>query len=119
VNTSDPGSLAMNDINQMFLSAVRASGRSLSLDHMGLERDEDGRRLDDLTKVISRSASNKQNETRRRNIERSQAESLPRNITFPYSRHASYVELCHLVKVFNPKDVYPCTVDEQNWHEGE
>ena len=45
-------------------------------------------------------------------------EALPRIITFPYSRHSSYEELCDLVKAFNPKDVYPCTVDEKNWHEG-
>jgi len=108
----------MNVIKEMFLSAVRASGRSLSLDHMGLDREENGFQLTDLTKVISRSASDKRNESRRRSLEGPQGESLPRTIKFPYSRHASYAELCHLVKVFNPKDVYPCTVDEQNWHEG-
>jgi DNA cross-link repair 1C protein len=48
----------------------------------------------------------------------SSAETLPRKITFPYSRHSSYAELCHLVKIFDPKDVYPCTVDETNWDEG-
>jgi DNA cross-link repair 1C protein len=40
---------------------------------------------------------------------------LPRTITFPYSRHSSYSELCELVAAFCPKDVYPCTVDEDNW----
>lgn len=34
---------------------------------------------------------------------------------FPYSRHSSYDELCDLVKAFLPTDVYPCTVDEENW----
>jgi len=33
----------------------------------------------------------------------------------PYSRHSSYDELCDLVKAFLPIDVYPCTVDEENW----
>ena len=49
--------------------------------------------------------------------DRLELETFPRFITFPYSRHSSYAELCHLVKVFNPKDVYPCTVDEINWDE--
>jgi len=35
--------------------------------------------------------------------------------TFPYSRHSSYTELCHLVEAFKPKDIWPCTVDKYNW----
>jgi hypothetical protein len=35
--------------------------------------------------------------------------------TFPYSRHSSYTELCHLVEAFKPKDIWPCTVDKANW----
>lgn len=41
--------------------------------------------------------------------------ALPRTITFPYSRHSSYSELCELVAAFRPCDVFPCTVDEQTW----
>jgi hypothetical protein len=40
---------------------------------------------------------------------------LPTTITFPYSRHSSYSELCELVSAFSPKQVYPCTVDETTW----
>lgn len=40
-----------------------------------------------------------------------------RTIQFPYSRHSSYDELCHLVSVFKPNDVYPCTADETSWCE--
>lgn len=47
-----------------------------------------------------------------------QSQDLPKRITFPYSRHSSYPELCDLVKAFTPKDVFPCTVDETKWHEG-
>jgi hypothetical protein len=43
------------------------------------------------------------------------ARPLDRTINFPYSRHSSYSELCSLVSAFNPKDVYPCTVDEATW----
>jgi hypothetical protein len=46
------------------------------------------------------------------------SDELPKIITFPYSRHASYDELCDLVKAFQPLDVYPCTVNEQRWDEG-
>lgn len=34
---------------------------------------------------------------------------------FPYSRHSSYEELCHLVRVLKPSDIYPCSIDEKNW----
>lgn len=34
---------------------------------------------------------------------------------FPYSRHSSYNELCHLVEVFRPVDIHPCTVEEATW----
>ncbi|KAF2139884.1 uncharacterized protein K452DRAFT_352202 [Aplosporella prunicola CBS 121167] len=40
---------------------------------------------------------------------------LPRTITFPYSRHASHRELCGLARALAPRDVYPCTVDEDAW----
>jgi hypothetical protein len=38
-----------------------------------------------------------------------------KTIRFPYSRHSSYSELCELVAAFKPKDVFPCTVDEESW----
>jgi hypothetical protein len=41
--------------------------------------------------------------------------ALPRLITFPYSRHASYPELCHLVSALKPVDVWPCTVSPMEW----
>jgi hypothetical protein len=41
--------------------------------------------------------------------------ALPNTITFPYSRHSSYPELCNLVQAFKPRDVWPCTVDVPRW----
>ncbi|KAK6003357.1 hypothetical protein QM012_001202 [Aureobasidium pullulans] len=38
-----------------------------------------------------------------------------RHITFPFSRHSSYLELRELVQAFHPKDVYPCTVDRSTY----
>ncbi|MCJ1260578.1 Protein artemis [Lobaria immixta] len=40
---------------------------------------------------------------------------LPKEIQFPYARHSSYNELCHLVRVFKPADIYPCSIDETSW----
>lgn len=40
---------------------------------------------------------------------------LNRTIRFPYSRHSSFYELCHLVDAFKPMDLVPCTVDEKIW----
>lgn len=40
---------------------------------------------------------------------------LPKTITFPYSRHSSLPELCDLVRIFRPKDVWPCTVNPTDW----
>ena len=40
-----------------------------------------------------------------------------RIIHFPFSRHSSYEELRHLVSVFRPKDICPCTVDLDTWTE--
>lgn len=41
--------------------------------------------------------------------------TLPNRIRFPYSRHSSYRELCHLVSVLKPRDIWPCTVDSVRW----
>ncbi|KAL8724304.1 MAG: hypothetical protein Q9166_008021, partial [cf. Caloplaca sp. 2 TL-2023] len=38
-----------------------------------------------------------------------------RHMRFPYSRHSSYTEMCHLLSVFRPLDVYPCVTDEESW----
>lgn len=40
-----------------------------------------------------------------------------RTIHFPYSRHSSFSELRHLVGVFLPRDICPCTVDLGSWSE--
>ncbi|KAJ2899476.1 hypothetical protein MKZ38_003033 [Zalerion maritima] len=40
---------------------------------------------------------------------------LPKFITFPYARHSSWGEQCHLVHSLKPRDVWPCTVDPKQW----
>ena len=68
------------------------------------QNGEDALSLETLVSVLASHAAGtgeaqKQNET----------------IRFPYSRHSSYSELCNLVQAFSPRDVYPCTVDEERW----
>lgn len=43
------------------------------------------------------------------------AVNLPKTIRFPYSRHSSYPELCAFVDAFRPRDVWPCTVNPEEW----
>ena len=72
------------------------------------EDSQDGTSFQTLVSVLSKNAS------------KSSTFVAPRNqtIRFPYSRHSSYTELCELVAAFRPKDVFPCTVDEDNWAPG-
>lgn len=80
--------------------------------------DEDGLPtlgLQDALKAIAAKAKLEKLK-KSQNIESQQVpETLSRTIIFPYSRHASYPELCHLISLFKPKDVWPCTVDKQDW----
>lgn len=83
---------------------------------MGLDRQEDDLSLSELKKHILQSLTQKRSVSVTENKE--QEQGLPRIITFPYSRHSSYAELCDLVRVFRPTDVYACTVNPSTWHEG-
>ncbi|EEA21635.1 DNA repair protein, putative [Talaromyces marneffei ATCC 18224] len=90
--------------------AFTSKERSLSLDEYGLADDADIS-LKELASMLSG--------TRSLSESKSFEENYPdtATITFPYSRHSSYAELCELVQAFKPKDVFPCTVDEKNWNE--
>lgn len=46
---------------------------------------------------------------------RTGGDELPRTITFPYSRHSSYPEQCDLLDKLRPRDVWPCTVNQDKW----
>jgi hypothetical protein len=78
--------------------------------------------LQELAKVIAQVADRRSDAVpKKSSIESAKREDvggIPKVITFPYSRHSSYEELCHLVEIFRPRDVYPCTVDGDNWDEG-
>ena len=103
-----------------WLSSARASRNSkMSLDDLGLDSDAGI----SLKQLVSRMASFGDDRKTGRDSNGMPALKAPTKpsaseaIHFPYSRHASYNELRHLVSALRPKDVCPCTVDEDSWSE--
>ena len=97
-----------------FLVNVVASGRNISLD---LEMSSFGDRNEAMLETAIQAIAKKSQLGRGppRPGPGDDPASLSRLITFPYSRHSSYPELCLLVGAFKPKDVWPCTVRPQEW----
>lgn len=116
---SNTDSSVLSDIKKMLHKCLLSSQQTISLDDMGLDQEQDDLDLSQLGKILARAVTEKRSKiTTEDQNHFSIGESLPNVITFPYARHSSYSELCYIVKAFNPKDIYPCTVDEENWHEG-
>lgn len=76
-----------------------------------LSDDEDGPTDQDDMVVVLRALT----KTSGKGRGKEPSTTLPNRIRFPYSRHSSYRELCHLVSVLKPKDIWPCTVDTLRW----
>lgn len=111
----------VEDIKQMLLEALRSTQRSFALDEMGFDHGQDELQLSDFTKILAKSVTEKRSKGLSGSPYSNQqlkSQDLPTVITFPYSRHSSYDELCHLIRSFDPNDIYPCTSDEARWHEG-
>ncbi|KAK3316218.1 beta-lactamase-like protein [Apodospora peruviana] len=91
-----------------------ANGRKISLD---LERstfgDDDETTLGNAVQVIAKKFQLEPGKPSSKTS--GDKEILPNIITFPYSRHSSYPELCGLLEAFKPKDVWPCTVNKSEW----
>lgn len=98
-----------------FLTQATASGRKVPLDLDMTKFGENGEL--DFAKAVQAIAKKAQISDSQVSGDVSNAAVLPSLITFPYSRHSSYSELCHLLKALNPKDVWPCTVHLQEWLE--
>uniref|UniRef100_A0A8H7TSY9 Protein artemis n=1 Tax=Bionectria ochroleuca TaxID=29856 RepID=A0A8H7TSY9_BIOOC len=101
-----------------FLSKVALSGRSLTLDLQATTEEQTssptiGNVIQAIAKQLSPSTANVPNTGA--NMDQRAETSLPRVIRFPYSRHSSYHELCLLVAAFKPRDVWPCTVNIDEW----
>ncbi|KAK0629044.1 beta-lactamase-like protein [Bombardia bombarda] len=104
----------MKEQIRRFLLSSATSGRKLPLD---LERSTFGDNNETtLTNAIH--AITKTSQIGLNKVHPSKGGSkvdLPNIITFPYSRHSSYPELCHLLDIFKPRDVWPCTVSLPEW----
>jgi hypothetical protein len=95
------------EVRDILSTALYSTGKTLPLDTLPLKPDE-ALPLENLFHMLKDAA-----------FQNSTEEVLTqRLITFPYSRHSSYYELCDLVDAFKPADVYPCTVNDSDWHEG-
>ncbi|KAK4232522.1 beta-lactamase-like protein [Podospora fimiseda] len=101
---------------RLFLLSTMASGRKIPLD---MERSEFGEKNETKLSNGLQAIVNQLQSRTKPSLAESPREVLPTTITFPYSRHASFPELCNLVDAFKPKDVWPCTVDVRRWlHDG-
>lgn len=102
---------------RIFSSLNSTSRVKLDLDEAG-KLEQSFMKLDDLIGILSNVAAKDEREDPVfvPSVKKNELSlDLPKTITFPYSRHSSYGELCGLVEALQPKDVYPCTVDEANW----
>ncbi|KAF5670233.1 hypothetical protein FHETE_4605 [Fusarium heterosporum] len=106
--SSSTSSTDMSDFLQDFMEQIVSTGRNIPLDWdvETLSAHSTDEIIIMLVERLGKTAKNKQlrNEC-----------GLPTTIYFPYSRHSSLPELCHLVGVFRPKDVWPCTVSPIEW----
>ncbi|KAK4179431.1 beta-lactamase-like protein [Triangularia setosa] len=104
---------AMQEQIRHFLLSAVASGRKVPLD---LERsvlgDKDEIKLSDGLQAITKKLKS---QTKQPSLTDSNTVALPKTITFPYSRHSSFPELCELADAFKPKNIWPCTVDVPRW----
>lgn len=98
----------LSKVLALLQQALASGDGTLDLDmylQPGIEVEKEDLTLQSLVSILSTNASKSPT------IEQLQN----RTIRFPYSRHSSYSELCELVAAFRPKDVFPCTVDEEAW----
>ncbi|KAJ5085997.1 DNA repair metallo-beta-lactamase [Penicillium argentinense] len=98
----------LSQMRKTLSEAFKSQTRKMALDQFGVN-EEDEISLEQLVAKLSQSVPAEKPTN-------SQADH-PNIIRFPFSRHSSYSELCELVAAFQPKDVWPCTVDPSSWNE--
>ncbi|KAL2060019.1 hypothetical protein VTL71DRAFT_9841 [Oculimacula yallundae] len=108
--------LVRQDVRQMLSKVLCTPGRVLSLAEFGLDEGIGDVSLSQVAKAIIDAVTERRDGSPSSRVKET-LQTLPRIITFPYSRHSSYEELCDLLKIFKPKDVWPCTEDPYHWHE--
>jgi hypothetical protein len=98
------------------LHQMLSKGKPLELELRGKREELEDMKLDELLKILIEQAQEKKRRTAEsHSLRTSRSPGLPREITFPYSRHSSYSELCGLADALKPRDIYPCTVVEESW----
>src|SRR4051812_34486911 len=96
------------------LRAIWESGRDIPLDlDLSADGKQDAPSLGDAIQLLANRPARDMREAAPKQI----TGALPNTILFPYSRHSSFPELCHLVSVIKPKDIWPCTATQLEWHE--
>lgn len=106
----------MKESTRALLLDAIADDRNVSLDvDLALFGDQNEAMIGTAVQAIAKKLQLRRDERVLRAQDTAAPEPLPNVITFPYSRHSSYEELCHLVEAFNPKDVWPCTVSPGEW----
>ena len=131
---SDLFTLQERDCFQHVLDSSKVSGRNIAL-HRGVSTsganlisDLQGGDLANMLQGLVSTTSQRDavQSVRRKSVlqagprditDKPSSTDLPRIIRFPYSRHSSYDELCQLVDLFKPRDVWPCTVNAREWCE--
>ncbi|KAI4258097.1 MAG: hypothetical protein LQ352_001340 [Teloschistes flavicans] len=93
--------LLMSTMN-LIEKALDSGKRAIALDLQDASLEEDTIPLENLARLLSTLASQEDAQQQRKE-------------SFPYSRHSSYEEMCHLLSVFKPRDVYPCVTDRETW----
>ena len=106
-------------VNQSIQAILSSGSSKIPLDGLGLDAEAEIS-LKEFVQLVSRKENlAKAGGHKKPEPHKAAAVSRSRDrvIHFPYSRHSSYEELRHLVSVFRPKDVCPCTVDLEIWNE--
>lgn len=98
---------------RQFLLSVVANGRKVPLDlELSAFGENNESELAKGLQAIMKKVRQQREQTSPSSLSN---EDLPNLVTFPYSRHSSYPELCNFVEAFKPRDVWPCTVDLSRW----
>ncbi|KAI1387852.1 Metallo-hydrolase/oxidoreductase [Hypoxylon trugodes] len=97
------------------LSKALLGSRDLGLDMEINDSAEESIQIYQIFRSIFKKVKTMQNPvTTNENFD---TDALPNRIVFPYARHSSIPELRHLIEAFRPIDIWPCTVDPEDWME--
>ena len=97
-------------------AAQKLGSTTLSLDGLGFDAEAETS-LKEFISVLAGHDDPIKTKREKCSAKVMESPTADRVIHFPYSRHSSLSELRHLVSVFRPKDICPCTVELASWSE--